>query len=81
MIIKDNLIIFDEYEESRRIELEFKKEIYYFIKELNIKNLDSFIEEIKEMYEIEITNNGVIISDYQDEIYLSNKEIEEMMED
>lgn len=80
-MIKDNLNIFDNIEEDINNTLEFKKEIYGFIKDYNIKNIEHFIDDISEIYEVEITNNGLIIKDFDEEIYLSNKEIKEMMED
>lgn len=59
---------------------EFKKELYLFIKEFNIKSLEAFIDEIQEIYEIERTQNGIIIKDYDAELYITDKEIIEIME-
>ena len=65
--------------------MEFKRELMAVLYEVAQNNLnytaEYFIEELSSIYEIEETANGWIINDYDEEVYLSRKEIEEIIEE
>ena len=65
--------------------MEFKRELMAVLYEVAQNNLNYtaqyFIEELSSIYEIEETANGWIINDYDEEVYLSRKEIEEIIEE
>ena len=66
--------------------MEFKKELISTLYENALQNNlfyspEEFIEDLSQYYDIEETSNGWIINDYDEETYLSRKEIEKTIKE